>query len=452
MEPVVVPEATPVETPAPVEEIKIDLPEAPAEVTATVAESPAEQAPQEVAPVVEAAPTPVEDPLQIDLGEVNIPASTPEAVSNDTSTNDADKRVFKPLDTDIAGPDVSAPTPTPTEVPTPVESSPIIADTTIVLNDIPAAPIEVPAPVVEPVVAPVEEPIINMEPVVVETPAPEVAPVVEAIPEQVVEQPSMMEQLTDNEKLHINDPIEATAPQEAPAPVAEAATVSNETSLDLDSLTQDIAAMTAGNETPAPAQASVTLPIENTAILKPHKSIKKKVFVSLAGFILLAVVTGLVAKVMFPLESESLLASITGGSETPETPILIDSTITETPTEVVTETPVDTGASTIDTGTTTTETLPAESATITAEEAEATLNVIADESRKKLAVALKTKNKTAEGMLYKTFKDSSALLEELANTSDITTMTTLKEEIETLQNDLSYATSLLDETGNDSGS
>lgn len=455
------PEVKAEEVTAPTEEVKIDLPEAPAPVVEPVADT--ETTPIVEAPVTEAAPietpapeviaenvepvaaptpapVPAADPLQIDLGDVSIPTST------DTPASDA-KRVFKPLDTDIAGP-----TATP--------------DTNIILNDIPAAPVEAtPTPetpaqeVIVPTPEAIDMPILeatkpvdinapvisaeSVEPVVETAPAEAPAPVVEAIPEPIAEQPSMMEQLTANEKAHIEETPAATES-------TETTTVANETTLDLDSLTEDIAAATAGTPAPTPAAASVNLPIENTAILKPHKSIKKKVFVSLAGFVLLAVVTGLVAKVMFPIESQSLLASITGGSETTETPILIDSTLTETPVEVVTETPVDTGAinNSVDTGTETIgNTDTQEEMALTAEEAEASLNIIADESRKNLAVALKTKNKTAEGLLYKTFKDSSALLETLANTADITTMTSLKEDIETLQKDLTYATSLLDETG-----
>ena len=294
-------------TPTPVENITLDLPVAPSEEVKTEPALPAEEAVlpiQTEAPVVtvpEAAtiPAPSSDALNIDLGDLS--SSAP---AESTSEDSAAKRVFKPLEADIEGPAVA-----PAVAPVPA------TDPSLVIPNLPAAEGGEEAAVTS-IEAPLPAPFIE--------PAPETAPVSVPVVENPAE-PTLVETLTNNEQQHIeseapaNDtaieiPVIAEVPvvsEEAEVIPAAAATV-NETTLDLDSLTSDIAAATAGNGTVSPtvAQSSVTLPVENTAILKPHSSLKKKVFVSLAGFILLATVGVMVAKVMCPIESDKLIASI----------------------------------------------------------------------------------------------------------------------------------------------
>lgn len=72
-----------------------------------------------------------------------------------------------------------------------------------------------------------------------------------------------------------------------------------------------------------------------------------------------------------------------------------------------------------------------------------TLGVMAEKSKKALALAMKHDMKNASDVLYRVFKDSSALFETLANTSDISTIPNVDKQISDLQQDLSQATLIL---------
>lgn len=127
----------------------------------------------------------------------------------------------------------------------------------------------------------------------------------------------------------------------------------------------------------------------------------------------------------------------------------------ETGTEVGTL--VDTGADTMsgaemtgeavivtsETGNTISDTGTQNTQTLSLDEAKNILSTINEESRKNLAAALKIKQKNASDILYMVFKDSTNLLEALANISDISTIPDIDSQIANMQTDLHQATIML---------
>lgn len=89
---------------------------------------------------------------------------------------------------------------------------------------------------------------------------------------------------------------------------------------------------------------------------------------------------------------------------------------------------------------------------LTKDEAHDSLLNIFKESRKGLAVALKTKDTSATQILYKAYKDTINLLKTLANTNDISTIPDVQAQIHTLQQSLDQAHSTVNGSSNDTQS
>lgn len=218
---------------------------------------------------------------------------------------------------------------------------------------------------------------------------------------------------------------------------------------------------------PQPATTSVPLPNATVVQSKPKKgSPKKKAIAMAAAFVMLLVVGGFVFTTMMPEESDSLMANILGSSDndsslTPEVPVQqttipTDNTSTSTPTNNIDNTQPQTPETT----NTTTETPvnnieqpTTPTVTITMDQAKNALGLIAHNSKRSLADALRAENQEISERLYSIFKESSALLETLANTSDISTIATIEQQIADLQGDLLDAINTLDaETSNNAQS
>ena len=199
-----------------------------------------------------------------------------------------------------------------------------------------------------------------------------------------------------------------------------------------------------------------------------------------AAFMMLAVAGGFVFDTMMPEESDRLMASILGSSSETETPMSpevpteettqgddvtnlitdasenIDDTSMLTEDDTAIETPVDPGntpATDIEepeTEDNTAETPVVPSMTI--DQARTSLNLLSQDSKKLLTTALKLDEKQASTLLYKVFKDSSNLLDALANTSDISTIADIEVQIANLQTNLNQATIILNVASNNAQS
>lgn len=90
--------------------------------------------------------------------------------------------------------------------------------------------------------------------------------------------------------------------------------------------------------------------------------------------------------------------------------------------------------------------------TISMQQAQNALELIAHNSKRSLADALKAQNQELTESLYAIFKNSSNLLETLANTSDISTIPDIEQQISDLQSDLIEDIKLLDDTSNNAQS
>ncbi len=87
---------------------------------------------------------------------------------------------------------------------------------------------------------------------------------------------------------------------------------------------------------------------------------------------------------------------------------------------------------------------------MSAEDAESALTTINEKSKKSLALAKKNDVKDAADRLYKIFKESTNLLETLANGADISTIPDIEQQINTLQQNLNQAIIILNVTSSSS--
>lgn len=302
-----------------------------------------------------------------------------------------------------------------------------------------------------------------------------------------------------------NEQEQVTAPEEpvVETPTDTPATTSNDEGFDLDSLTSDL--IPKGNETPAaqdnnavstdivtaaepqPAPiASVTLPDATLVQTNVHKSTKKKAFAMVAAFLMLLVAGGFVFDTMMPEESDKLMASILGWTSQPETETSmspevpteqspewddvtnlitdasenVDDTSMLTEDDTAIETPTDPGNTPANniidseesSNTEAATEIPTSTPAMTMEEARTKLNLLVQDSKKLLATALKAGERQASTMLRITRKDSEALLDALANTSDISTIANIETQIDNLQKNLNQATIILNVASNNAQS
>lgn len=384
------------------------------------------------------------DPTKIDLGDIHIPPTeegakeetTAPATPAATETPETPSWLFK-NEEEIKIPDSI---PTAHEEESDAMSIHEINEHNDLVNI--TLPTEIPAAPVTP------EPVINTEqlPVAEENTDSVVGTLINNESENVVNAPA--------EPTIESAPIEPAPSEPTPVEVAPEAPIESSIewmTMDLDALTNDIggqagAAMSAAS---APAETSVILP--TTTMIHPPKSTKKKVFAMVVLFILLLVLGGFVFKTMMPEETERLIASIAWTSS----PTVVNNETAETGTEVGTL--VDTGADTMsgaemtgeaviatsETGNTISDTGTQNTQTLSLDEAKNILSTINEESRKNLAAALKIKQKNASDILYMVFKDSTNLLEALANISDISTIPDIDSQIANMQTDLHQATIML---------
>lgn len=255
-------------------------------------------------------------------------------------------------------------------------------------------------------------------------------------------------------------------------------------SLNLDALTNDVASTTPQSPTEAaPVTASVTLPTM-TVVSAQHaatSSSKKKTLAMAGALVILLAVGAFVFKTMMPDESSQLYASILslfGAAPTtqesilkqPETiattsgaiDTLIDrgatgsidtglaatiATITNTSGEVSLSGSTTTETDNISTGsmfveTTTSGSIPTLNEISTAD-IQSALTTINERSKKSLALAKKNDVKDAADRLYKIFKESTNLLETLANGANISTIPDIEQQIKALQQNLNQAIIIL---------
>ncbi len=339
----------------------------------------------------------------------------------------------------------------------------------------------------------------NAEPIITPTENQDAMPIEISLPEEKTD--SMVDSLTSNEEAKLSATAEQNQmqpePSSAPSPFVATETPANPNTMiaptpstegktdaangginlsddddannggmDLDSLTNDLtprspeeaaainAANVSGSEV-APVVASVTLP--DSTLVKPAAPAKKKAMMMIGAFLALLIVGGGVFYVMMPEEANSLLASITGApAEQPaliiQRPVAINTgnsttgttntgaamtgmNMTGTDVSMTTGTDIMSGA-TIDTGDNTTLEMSLEQANMLA-------TTLEQQSKKSLIEAKLNDKKDAETALYKVFKDSSALVDTLEKTTDISTIPDIAAQITALQQSLSQANTLL---------